>query len=225
MKNRPIFIVTFAIAILIGFLIVAQFFSTEKIKEKVSPEHEKSLSLEVSILSDSNRNLREEISKLRTEQKDYDLVFQNKESGTEVLGSSLENYKIVSGLYELSGEGIVMKIEGPVLDVHLLDLTNTIRNIGIKGMALNDRRLVYNSSIIPDGLQIRLDGELINPPYIFKAVGDPELLQEALTREGGMVEQITQIFPDIKIDVSKKDSIALPAYGKKFVFDYARETE
>jgi uncharacterized protein YlxW (UPF0749 family) len=222
--SRPS-LVTFAIAVVVGFLLSAQFFSTKKVAEITDPDQQKNLALEVSILAESNDTLRAEVESLEQKAWDYDEALKYRLPGTEVLRASLVQYQEVSGLQELNGTGVSVVLDGPVLDVQLLDLLNTLRNIGMKGVALNGNRIVYDSVILPAGLQIALDNVVLVPPYRFDVVGDADLLAESLQRTGGILEQISQMFPEIKVSVTKKDSLTLPAYRDTMEFHYARTTE
>ena len=220
--SRPV-LMAFFIAILVGFLLSAQFFSTNKVKELTAPDVQESLALEVSILAESNDKLREEIQELQAQQVEYDEVLEYRVSSSEVLEDSLATYRLVSGLEEVSGAGATVTINGPVLDVHLLDLVNTLRNIGVDGIALNNQRVIYKSTILPDGLQVKLDDELITPPYRFQAVStDPDLLVSSLEREGGLLDQLIKTFPEVDVEINKKDNLTLPAYRGDINFQYAK---
>lgn len=218
-------LVTFVIAVAAGFLLVGQFFSTNQVKEITAPDQQNNLALEVSILSDSNTTLRQEVANLEQKQRDYQEALLYRLPGTDVLQASLNQYKKVSGLQELSGPGVSLVIAGPILDVQLLDLLNTLRNIGIEGIAINGNRVIYKSAIRPQGLQITLDNQALTPPYRFEAVGDAELLVSSLEREGGILEQIKQVFPDASVTVTKKADVVLPAYRDPLTFRYARSVE
>lgn len=218
-------LITFAIAVVVGFLLVGQFFSTDKVKEITDPEIQNNLALEVSILADSNMSLRQEVSNLEQKQRDYQEALQYRLPGTEVLQSSLDQYRRISGLESITGSGVVLVVDGPILDVQLLDLLNTLRNIGIEGISLNGNRVIYRSTIMPQGLQIVLDGVILTPPYRFEAIGNADLLSSALQREGGILEQIKQVFPDVQVSVNKKTGIFLPAYRTDINFRYAQAIE
>ncbi|MFC1721632.1 DUF881 domain-containing protein [Patescibacteria group bacterium] len=218
-------LISFILAIIVGFLLTTQFYSTKQVEEVTDPDLQKNQALEVSILSASNTDLRQEVTSLRVKQQEYDNVLSSRLGGSEALASSLATYQEVSGLGELTGSGVTVMIDGPVLDVHLLDLLNNLRNIGVQGVALNGERIVFDSSILPDKLQIRLNGEIVNPPYRFDAVGNADLLESSLLREGGLLEQLGQTFPEVEIDITKKDSLTLPAYRGIIRFDYARSVD
>lgn len=218
-------LITFVIAVVAGFLIVGQFFSTNQVKEITAPDQQHNLALEVSILSDSNTTLRQEVAKLEQQQRDYQEALLYRLPGTDVLQASLNQYKKVAGFQELSGSGVSLVIDGPILDVQLLDLLNTLRNIGIEGVAINGNRIIYKSAIRPQGLQITLDNQVLVPPYRFEAVGDAELLVSSLEREGGILEQIKQVFPDVEVAVTKKADVVLPADRGEITFRYAQAVE
>ncbi len=213
------------LAVLVGFLLVTQFFSTKKVEKVIDPNSQRNAALEVSILAKSNEGLREEVKNLESEQREYNEALAPGADSTEVLESSLNRYEEFSGLETLKGGGVVVTIKGPVLDVHLLDLLNNLRNIGIKGVSLNGQRIVFDSYIRSQDLQIRLDGIPMAPPYRFEAIGDADLLGSSLQREGGLLEQLTQTIPEVSIDVAAENEITLKPYQGELKFQYATVVE
>ncbi|MFC1618064.1 DUF881 domain-containing protein [Patescibacteria group bacterium] len=222
--SRPA-LISFILAIIVGFLLVTQFLSTKRVEEVIDPEEQKNSALEVSILAESNENLRDEVSTLEEEQQEYDMALLPGADSAEALESSLQRYQKYSGLEELRGSGVIVSIEGPVLDVHLLDLINNLRNIGVQGISLNGQRVIYDSFIRSQDLQIRLDGIPLVPPYRFEAIGDKDLLAGSLEREGGLLEQLKQTIPELQINVNKKDELTLAPYRGEINFEYAQVVE
>lgn len=215
-------LISFILAIIVGFLLTTQFYSTRKVEQVTDPDLQENQALEVSILSASNSNLRQEVSALREKQRDYEDVLESRLGGNEALANSLNTYQKVSGLEDLTGSGITLLIDGPVMDVHLLDLLNNLRNIGVEGVSLNGERIVFDSYILPEDSKISLNKEALNSPYRFEAVGNADLLESSLLREGGLLEQLEQTFPEVEIGITKKDSLTLPAYRGEMDFEYAR---
>lgn len=215
-------VVSFVLALVVGFLLATQFYTTEKVAEVTDPEAQVNQALEVSILSRNNDDLRAEVAALQAKQREYDEALQYRLGGTDVLETTLRKYQQTSGLEEVTGAGVVAEIDGPLLDVHLLDLLNTMRNIGVTAIAINNQRVIYNSAFTTDGREISLDGIKLTPPYRFEALGNSELLENSLLRTGGLLEQISQTFPEVTVAVTKKDNLTLPAYQGGIEFEYAK---
>jgi len=81
----------------------------------------------------------------------------------------------------VTGPGIEINFDDKVSSTQMVDLINAIKNIGCEVIAINDQRVVLNTSI-SEGF--------FNSPTNVKAIGDKELLFQALERTGGILEQI-----------------------------------
>jgi uncharacterized protein YlxW (UPF0749 family) len=215
-------VVSFVLALVVGFVLAAQFYTTARVAEVTDPQAQVNQALEVSILARSNDDLREEVSALQAKQREYDEALQFRLGGPEVLEATLLKYQQTSGLEPTTGAGVVVEIDGPLLDVHLLDLLNTLRNIGVSAVAINNQRIVFNSAFSSDGRVIKLDGIKLTPPYRFEALGNGELLENSLLRTGGLLEQISQTFSEVTVAVTKKDNLTLPAYQGEIEFKDAK---
>ena len=65
--------------------------------------------------------------------------------------------------------------------MQLIDLINTLKNIGADAITINEQR-INNYSSIAQGV--------FNPPLVIKVIGDSELLYNSLNRSGGIIDQI-----------------------------------
>jgi uncharacterized protein YlxW (UPF0749 family) len=70
-----------------------------------------------------------------------------------------------------------------------------------------------------------LDGELLEPPYVFEAIGSPSDMQTAMMRQGGLLTLLAQAHDRQAYEVTQQDYIVLPVYTRPFKFDYARPVE
>jgi uncharacterized protein YlxW (UPF0749 family) len=178
----------------------------------------------VADLIDSNARLREEVETLEAQLAGL----QDVEGGAAILQSLVDevnHLRIVNGWLEVSGPGVEVTIEGPisVLDMH--DLINELRNAGSEALALNDRRIVAWSAISTDGQQVTVDGQPVQAPYHLRAIGDPETLEVALLRPGGLVEMLYEARTAVTIHVNQRDKMVLPIYDQPFAFAYAKPVD
>ena len=77
-----------------------------------------------------------------------------------------------------------------------MDFLNALRNIGAEAIVINEKRI---------GPATGIGENTFSLPYRFQALGNKDILYEALTRRGGIIEQIGQG------KVEKKDNLLLPA--------------
>ncbi len=131
----------------------------------------------------------------------------------------------VAGFGAVEGEGVRIRIEDassigekriPVerLIVHerdLLLLRNELFAAGAEAVQINGLRMVANSVIRCVGPAIRINDVNTTPPYVIDAVGDPEVLKQAVTMMGGVVDVLST--QNLKVYVARKKRITIPVYS------------
>lgn len=134
----------------------------------------------------------------------------------------------------LSGPGVEMSIsdsakplakgENPnIAIVHnedLLRIVNELRAAGAEALAVNDQRLVETSEITCAGPTILVNKSRLVPPFIIRALGDPETMTTALQLRGGVVEYLQ--FYGIQVNITKKPDLLVPTYHGGAVYAYAK---
>lgn len=218
-------IISFILALILGVLLVGQFYAQENIRKVESEETSKTLAMKISIVSRKNEELRKEIDELREQNENYEKILRGDKDAGFLMSENLEKYKKVSGLNTIEGPGVELEIKGLVYSTYILDLLNTMRNIGAEGIVINNERIIYLSDFTQESEGISIDGEIYSQPYIFKVIGDKNLLYDSLTRTGGLIERIMQNNKNIRITVNKKESMQLPSYEKELEFKYAKIVE
>jgi len=215
----PLIVTAFCLAL--GLLLAIQL-RTARLARQTAPDEE--WEIVVADLIDSNARLREQVESLQAQLAE----FQDPEKGGVVLQSLVDeiNYlRIVNGLVEVSGPGIVVTIEGPISVLDLHDLINELRNAGAEALTLNDERLVAWSAISTDGQSATVDGYPVQAPYRLQAIGDAHTLEVALGRPGGIVELLQQANRELSIVVEPVEKLTLPVYDRPFQFAYTRPVE
>jgi uncharacterized protein YlxW (UPF0749 family) len=89
-------------------------------------------------------------------------------------------------------------------------------------MALNGHRIVASSVAAASRETMILDGELLEPPYIFEAIGSPSDMETAMTRQGGLLMLLGQAHDRQAYTVQQREQIVLPVYTRPLRFEYAR---
>lgn len=113
-------------------------------------------------------------------------------------------------------------VEGPpplVIDQDLRMVVNELLVNGAKAVSLNGHRLIATSSIRNVGSSIQVDTKFIKPPYVFKALGDPETLISGLKLAN--IEGIFQI-ANKAVLMEKHDHLVIPAYQGTQTVRYMR---
>ncbi|HHT64179.1 MAG: DUF881 domain-containing protein [Bacillota bacterium] len=182
--------------------------------------------------------LEETIDSLRSQIENI----QNKETPGQQgyvvsLQDQIQQLKLRSGQTNVSGPGIVIvlddnvsgaetaRINNPDLynpedfivhDKSLLYLISAIRGKA-EALAINDQRLVASSDIRCVGTVIMVNSSRLAPPYEIKAIGNPDLLEEAVLNSE---EYYFLKSKDMPVTITKVEDISLPAYKGSTTINY-----
>ena len=103
----------------------------------------------------------------------------------------LEVLGILAGTAPASGPGIVLRIDDPQGQVTasvLLDTLQELRDAGAEALQINSVRVVASTAFVDGTGGVKVDGTLLQPPYTFVVIGDPQTLTAALQIPGGVLE-------------------------------------
>ena len=201
-----------AVALFLGILVVAQFRSQDVYSRSLQLETPASLTTLIANLSDKNTSLRDEIFDLRLRvAAARDSVASGKGSLAESQ-HEIDQLKIFTAQSAARGQGVSVRIDGAFDDRAMSDLTNELRNAGAEAIAVNDLRVGPRSwyAAGPERT-ILLDGRQLNGPWTVKAIGASEVIHVALTRTGGIIGQLSLIYPRTRFSVTKEPALELPA--------------
>jgi uncharacterized protein YlxW (UPF0749 family) len=94
---------------------------------------------------------------------------------------------------------------------------------GAEAMMLMDQRLISTSAVRCVGNTLILQGRVYSPPYVIKAMGDPEALRRSLAASPQV--QIYRQYVDavgLGYDVESSKEQTFPAYAGSIKFDHIR---
>jgi len=134
----------------------------------------------------------------------------------------LNRLRIINGMVEVTGPGVEVRISGEITALDLQDLINEARNAGAEAISLNGYRVVARSVVVSRDGKIYLEGNRLSSPYVLQAIGQPETLEKAFTRKGGLLALFQFTYPNVSITVTLQKALALPLYQGKYEFRYAR---
>jgi uncharacterized protein YlxW (UPF0749 family) len=220
MMTRSAQITLTVVSFLLGLLLVTQFYTQRKLNSGSQTQSTADQAMIISGLVEGNAALRKEVAALESETANYDLT--SGEANLETMVSELNKLRILNGLVEVAGPGVEIKLSGSVTALDLQDLMNEVRNAGAEALALNGFRLVARSVVVGANGSIRVDENRLTPPYRLQAIGDPQALERALTRKGGLVSLLEFAYPDAAISVVRQDRMVLQIYQGTYDFRYAR---
>jgi uncharacterized protein YlxW (UPF0749 family) len=180
--------------------------------------------LVVADLIDSNARLREQVEDLEAQLSALEDV-EGSGPLLQLLVDEVNNLRIANGQVAVSGPGIEVTVGEAVAVLDLHDLINELRNAGAEAMALNGRRIVVSTAISSDGQSVTVDGQPIEPPYRLEAIGEPQALEVALSRPGGLVSLLVQARGDSSILVQQRANLTLAVSSRGIDFEFAGAAE
>jgi uncharacterized protein YlxW (UPF0749 family) len=178
----------------------------------------------ISSLVENNARLREEMESLEEQ-----LIEYQQTTGGAVLGALVEELnkvRIINGLVEVSGSGVEISIDGPIGVLDVQDLINELRNAGAEALTINGERLTLYSVVASteDGA-MTINGTPLSRPYVLQAIGQPETLETALLRKGGLIAILERKYEGLAVILIRREKMVLPVYKGAIEFVYASPIE
>jgi len=170
---------------------------------------------------DEKDKILEEYRKAETDEETVELLKQE-------LAKSQQN----AGLTNVRGSGLKIIMEDSLADfgsgtdlnnylVHdedILKVVNELRSAGAEAISVNEQRIISTSEIRCAGPTIFINGDRIGAPFVIKAIGDPTLLEGAMTMRGGNVDILKEW--GIRFTITKEADIVIPKYNKTISSKY-----
>lgn len=188
---------------------------------------------------DENKELRETIQSLYATLAEYDKTMAEGGQVQKLLSKELQKYKVLMGLTELKGPGVVLTLKDSTLrapandpemaegliihDRDLQQIVNELRAAGAEAIAINEQRLVERSAIRCVGPVTHINNVPTGPPYVITAIGDPQVLRSGLTIKGGVIDGLKLLqFP---VELKTMTEVRVPAFGGSSELKYAQPVE
>ena len=150
-------------------------------------------------------------------------------SGTQALLDDLNQTKFQAGLTGAVGPGIIVTLDdskkpmpigyslppgmAPPNIIHDTDINQIVTELKIAGaeaIAVNDQRLIADSSVRCVGPVVQVNEIAQSPPYVIRAIGNPKTLPNSLSIPGGVADQMRSFDPAM-LRVQTVARIVVPA--------------
>lgn len=182
MKTLRNYILIILAALSLGFIATKQFYLQKEVNKVINQsELGSAMAVEVTELIKNNQKLQKDTGILKDQLEKLSKSAADTQSANEALRESLDNYKIALGIVDIKGKGVTITFNEKIDSTQLIDLVNSIKNIGAEAISINNKRFAVNSSV---------ENGTFNPPVIVDVIGDQNILKESLIRLGGIIEQI-----------------------------------
>lgn len=181
------------------------------------------------------RQREKEIADLRQKQTALENVLAEGSGKLQALNEELQKVKLLSGLTEVHGPGIVLTLqdgkpkssrafEAERVIIHDYDLqmvVNELTSSGAEAIAINGQRLISRSAIRCVGPTIMVNSVPLGSPFEIAAIGDPGTMAAGLNLPGGYLDDLRAIDPSM-FRLEKRADIRIPAYTGSTEVRWAR---
>lgn len=213
----------FAVAIVIGVLLVAQLRSQARPIE-MSAMSAQELSTLIESLSARNVELSDGLGDLREQIRDYERAEIDGQSNVAIGEEDLDRIRAFAGLSAVEGQGVLIRVEGSFDPKAVNDLIYELRNAGAEAIAVDNVRITARSVAVLGTSAIEIDGVPIDRTFEITAIGSPDGLASAMGRPGGILRLLQQSI-DARFDVVQRDNLTLPATERDLAPQAARAVE
>ena len=205
-----------AVAFVLGLLVVVQL-RTQQSGAAFAGLSSQDLTVLVANLNARNDQLRREASNLQRELSTLTANADRGDASIDELRADLRRVRLYAGMDPAHGPGVVVIIRGPADGVSVEDLLNELRNAGAEALAIDGVRVVPGLLVAGAAGAVTVDGVRRDDPIELAAIGAPDKLTGSLTRSGGIIAQLAATHPEIIVEVTPVDTIAVPATDRQLV--------
>lgn len=232
-RALPSWQVTLAGALLVlGFLIAAQLAAEGPRIRYTSQERAPLIETAVE-LQGQQGVLQDRILELRARIGELEAGEPGSEALVRELNAALERARIAGGLIQLTGLGIVFRLEDATSPADATDALVTARDIrtlvqelwlaGAEAIAVNGERVTTATAVLDIGNAILVNSAYLAPPYQINAIG-PSDLYERLTGSAAFVAFVRARIEahGLRLSFAELESVTVPAYAGTIRSRYAR---
>ncbi|MCE5198355.1 MAG: DUF881 domain-containing protein [Armatimonadota bacterium] len=225
-----------ALSIVLGMLLALSLKTQRQAANEGVPNRLPALRAAFRITKQDNIKLQKELAEYKDRNEELARQQANGVSSSKSLEQALNEAKLLAGTVAASGTGVIVTLnDSPKKDpsetrqdvisnyvVHDYDIRAIIDELfasGAEAIAINDQRLIANSSVRCVGPVVLVNSVQLAPPYVIKAIGKADVLEKALTLPGGVADAL---FLLDMIEVKKVSNILVPAFAGSTRFGVAR---
>jgi len=235
MRTRGAQVTIAAVCLVLGIMLAIQFKTTSTYNPQYITERVQDLADKLKSVTEERDAMAEEVLSLRSQLKN---VRENNQAMAD-LQKELQRNSLFAGLLPVNGSGIIITVNdiprnlqsgdnsNPnnfiVHDQDLLFLVNELKASGAEAVSVNDERITAISEIRCAGTLILVNTNRIAPPFVIKAIGNPEMLASGMELQGGWLATMKMLgYPT---HLQKSSDVEIGAYNGKIKFSYMKPVE
>jgi uncharacterized protein YlxW (UPF0749 family) len=187
---------------LVGFAAIVQVRATE-IDDTYAGLRQQDLIDVLDGLAGTTERTESEIERLEEAREDLRTDTRRVGTALEEAQTQADTLAILAGTVPVTGPGIrvtITETDTAVAVQDFIDLVQELRTSNAEAMQLNSKvRLVAQSSFAEGEGGLVVDGELLGPPYVLDAIGDPDTLSGAISIVRGVVSDLRDAGAEVEI--------------------------
>ncbi len=228
-----------SVSLLIGLMISVQISTVQGSdlgglipvsKAKAYEEKLKSVIAEKDSLTKQLISYEERMAQIEQKKSDEDFFLKG-------IITDLEKYKIASGVVDVHGPGVIITIDDPppmdnalndfsmIMANYelLLNLVNKLKDAGSEAISINEHRIIATTEISLAGNHVNINTVPTAPPYIVKAIGNPDTIYATITIRYGIVDEMKDKNKyGLQVNIKKEQDLVVPRYNGIIQFQYAQ---
>ncbi|HKG56030.1 MAG TPA: DUF881 domain-containing protein [Candidatus Limnocylindrales bacterium] len=210
-----------AVAVLLGILVVVQL-RTQSPSAALSGLSAQDLTVLVGNLNAHNEQLRGEVAQLDQQLANLSRTQSSGEGSVDDIRRDLARIRAWTGLEAVAGSGVTVTVSGAIAGQGVQDIVNELHNAGAEAIAIEDVRVVPGTVVAGPAGGLSVENTPLADPFEILALGSPEALTGSLTRNGGLIAQLSATYPRALLTVTPVDRLDLPATRRTLVPVYGR---
>lgn len=224
-SKLPVSITMLIMCFIIVYTICIQFKTVDKIDvSEIETMRETELRESLASWKQQYEQATKELNANNDRIKEYNKRIESNDEAGELLEEELQNAKMLLGLTDVQGTGIVITLsdnnETSVISTDLLDLINELNSAGAEAISINNQRIISMTDIVDVDEFVLVNGERIASPYTIKAIGDITYLQSALSIKNGFVDNYKT--NGYTISMTTNDNVIINKYNGEITLNYAK---
>lgn len=218
------------VCVVLGIMLAIQFKNTQNTDANLRGARTDEVYIRYMEVSEERDALASEVLSLREKMANID----NENNAHLELQEELQKSNKVAGLLSLHGPGITVTLndstrsvqmgEDPnallVHDVDLLNVVSELKASGAEAISVNNERIIAMSEVRCAGTTILVNTNKIAPPFVIKAIGDPQMLESGLTIKGGVAQKLKDY--GLQLQIQKDNNVEIPAYSGVVKMKYSQ---
>lgn len=157
------------------------------------------------------------------------------------MNHQIKELKRYNGFTDVRGPGIRIRVadsinEDETIDimdkiVHDVDITilvNDLKSAGAEAIAINGKRIINISEVVCAGPLLKINGDSVSAPFLISAIGDPEVLYDAVNEEGTYAYELKYVW-GMEVATMKSYNVSISKipnnFEEKYEIKYAEIAE